>query len=126
MRGFGGFDFMFTFMPILFGAFFALILGVIILSLVRSAKREHKNNQSPRLTVEATVASKRMQVGSNMHRNDDMMAHHTYSKYFVTFQFQSGDRLELPVTGQEYGMLIEHDHGQLTFQGTRYLGFVRT
>lgn len=125
MRGFGGFDFMFTFMPILFFVFFALILGIIIARLVRGAKRERKNNQSPRLTVEATVASKRMQVGSNMHRSDDMMTNHTYSKYFVTFQFESGDRLELPVTGQEYGMLIEHDRGKLTFQGTRYLGFAR-
>lgn len=121
----GGFNMMFTFMPVLFGVVFLLILGIIIAQLVRGAKREHKNNQSPRLTVEATVASKRMQVGSNMHHNDDMMTHHTYSKYYVTFQFASGDRLELPVTGQEYGMLIEQDRGQLTFQGTRYLGFVR-
>ena len=104
---------------------FALVIGVIIASFVRGAKREHKNNHSPRLTVEATVVAKRTQVGSNVHNNDGMMHQHAYSKYFATFQFASGDRLELPVTGSEYGMLIEGDHGMLSFQGTRYLGFAR-
>lgn len=44
---------------------------------------------------------------------------------YVTFQVESGDRMELNVSGTEYGMLIEGDYGELTFQGTRYLGFVR-
>lgn len=120
-----GMDLMFNIFPILFGIVFVLILGVFIATIVRSAKREHKNNQSPRLTVEATVVSKRMQVGSSMHRNDNVTHHNAYSNYFATFQFASGDRLELPVSGTEYGMLIEGDHGMLSFQGTRYLGFER-
>ena len=36
-----------------------------------------------------------------------------------------GDRMELHVAGHEFGMLIEGDRGNLTFQGTRYLGFER-
>ena len=110
---------------ILFFLIFALVLSVFIVSLVRGIKREHKNNQAPRLTVEATVVTKRMQVGNNVHNNGDMVTHSAYSKYYATFQFASGDRLELPVTGSEYGMLIEGDHGMLSFQGTRYLGFER-
>ena len=43
----------------------------------------------------------------------------------LTFQVDSGDRMELHTTGQEYGMLVEGDKGYLTFQGTRYLGFER-
>ena len=42
-----------------------------------------------------------------------------------TFQVESGDRMELPVSGREYGMLAEGDIGKLTFQGTRYLSFER-
>lgn len=45
--------------------------------------------------------------------------------YYVTFQVESGDRMELHVSGIEYGMLVEGDYGKLTFQGTRYLEFVR-
>ncbi|MCD7839604.1 MAG: DUF2500 domain-containing protein [Erysipelotrichaceae bacterium] len=43
--------------------------------------------------------------------------------YYVTFELSSGDRMEFSVKGREYGMLVEGDKGQLTFQGTRYLGF---
>lgn len=50
---------------------------------------------------------------------------HTTSStsYYVTFQVESGDRIEFCVKGSEYGMLVEGDRGRLTFQGTRYLGF---
>lgn len=47
------------------------------------------------------------------------------TSYYATFQVESGDRMELHVSGAEYGMLAEGDTGKLTFQGTRYLGFVR-
>ena len=43
----------------------------------------------------------------------------------MTFQVESGDRMELSVNGPEYGMLAEGDVGELTFQGTRYLSFER-
>lgn len=43
----------------------------------------------------------------------------------MTFQVDSGDRIELSVSGSEYGVLAEGDKGQLTFQGTRYLTFDR-
>lgn len=45
--------------------------------------------------------------------------------YYVTFQVESGDRMEFSVTGSEYGMLAEGDCGKLSFQGTRYLSFER-
>ena len=45
--------------------------------------------------------------------------------YYVTFEVESGDRLEYQVSGEEYGLLVEGDQGKLTFQGTRYKGFVR-
>jgi hypothetical protein len=50
----------------------------------------------------------------------------TSSSYYVTFEVASGDRMELLVPTNEYGYLIEGDRGELTFQGTRYLGFART
>ena len=79
------------------------------------------------MTAEAKVVSKRMPVAvlAHLHGNDDMMHSYNYSKYFVTFEFESGDRVEMPVDGSEYGLLVEGDTGKLTFQGTRYLGFSR-
>lgn len=49
----------------------------------------------------------------------------TNTMYYVTFQMESGDRMEFQVSGIEYGMLAEGDTGELTFQGTRYLAFER-
>ena len=122
-----GFQLVNAVFPLLFLIVFIFIISTIIGSFVSRAKRERKNDQSPRVTANAKVVSKRMQVGENRqrHSNDDMMHSYTYSKYFATFEFDSGDRLELPVDGSEYGLLVEGDTGKLTFQGTRYLGFSR-
>ena len=43
--------------------------------------------------------------------------------YYVTFQVESGDKIELCVSSSEYSQLAEGDQGKMTFQGTRYLGF---
>ncbi len=69
------------------------------------------------------MVSKRSEV-SRRH-NAGTHTSHTSTSYYVTFQVASGDRMELPVSGSEYGMLAEGDYGDLTFQGTRYLRFER-
>lgn len=124
--GFGGFDVFGTVIFVFVVLVFCFVFGSIIASFVRSAKQNRKNDASPRLDVAATVRSRRTQVDSHHHHNqngfDDM---HYNTTYFVTFEFASGDRSEFSVSGQEYGMLCEGDHGTLHFQGTRYLGFTR-
>ena len=123
MFGFGFFDSVF---PVLFTVMFVLVLGVIIVTLVRNVSQWHKNNNSPRLTVYATVVSKRQNTSVHHHHNDNTAMHtSTSTSYYATFQFDSGDRLELHVSGPDYGLLAEGDTGDLTFQGTRYLGFDR-
>ncbi|MBO1913429.1 DUF2500 domain-containing protein, partial [Microvirga sp. 3-52] len=62
--------------------------------------------------------------GSSHHATDHMHSSTTTS-YYVTFQFESGDRTEFSLNGSQYGMLAETDIGKLSFQGTRYLGFAR-
>lgn len=110
----GGFEIMFSIM-------FLLVFGIMLISIFRGIKQWNHNNHSPRLTVEATVVSKRQNVSHHHHNN-----HMTQSTtYYVTFQVESGDRMELQVSGMEYGMMAEGDYGKLTFQGTRYLDFVR-
>ena len=123
--GFGGcntFSVMETIFPIFFIAFF----GILIFVAVKGISQWNKNNHSPRLTVPAAVVTKRTSVSSHMHHAGSGMAHHSSSTaYYVTFQVESGDRMELRMNGSEYGQLAEGDMGMLTFQGTRYLGFER-
>ena len=119
--GFIGFD-MFS---IMFSIMFMLVMGMFIVIAVKGISQWNKNNHSPRLTVPATVVAKRTNV-SNHHHSGTGIHHTTHSTtYYVTFQVESGDRMELHVAGHEFGMLIEGDRGDLTFQGTRYLGFER-
>ena len=120
----GGVEIMFTLIVI-------TVFGLIIFTIIRGIGEWNKNNQSPRLTVEASIVAKRTHVSRHTHHNagDITGAHGTHmtssTSYYVTFQVESGDRMELSVKSSEYGMLAEGDSGRLTFQGTRFLGFER-
>ena len=116
---YSGFDALFS---ILFPLVFLVVLGMILFTVVSNLRTWSKNNASPRLTVPATVVAKRMNV--SRHHTDNAMAR-TFTTYYVTFQVESGDRMELRLSGTEYGQLAEGDTGRLNFQGTRYLGFER-
>lgn len=121
--GFGiGFGITQIIMPLMF----LLVFGTVIVVFVRGIGQWNKNNHSPRLTVPATVVSRRTSVTHHHHHgaNGVHHAHHT-THYYVTFEVESGDRMEFSVSGSEYGMLAEGDRGQLSFQGTRYLNFQR-
>ena len=117
------FDKQFSLAGILFFIVFFLVLGIIIAVIVKNILTWHKNNNSPRLTVDAEVVTKRMSVSHHRHDNG-INNYHTW--YYVTFQVESGDRMELSVSGQEYGLLAEGDQGRLTFQGTRFISFERS
>ena len=122
-----GFDFMFNLLPVFFGLFFLVFLVVFITAAVKGLSQWNKNNHSPRLTVEAAVVAKRGDISRHHHHNADGIDHvSTSTTYYATFQVESGDRMELHVPRNEYGMLVEGDNGRLTFQGTRYLGFERS
>ena len=103
---------------ILFSLPFVMFLVVFVLILVKGVGQWNRNNHSPRLTVSATVVAKRTHV---RHHDDGSVTH-----YYATFQFESGDRLELHIPRNQIGYLVEGDRGELSFQGTRFLGFERT
>lgn len=109
---------------ILFTIAFVAVAVVIIVTAIRSLGQWAKNNNSPRLTVPATVVAKRTNV--DHHNGNDAAQYHGSTTYYATFQVESGDRMELRLAGNEYGLLVEGDKGKLSFQGTRFLGFERT
>lgn len=109
---------------ILFRLMFLLVIGMFVVTIVRGIGEWNKNNHSPRITVPVTVVAKRTHV-SRHHRAGNHHRSRTYTSYYVTFQLGSGDRMEFHVPDTEYGLLVEGDRGNLSFQGTRYLGFNR-
>ena len=112
----GGFE-------IIFMLVFFLVIVTMIVTIGRNLKQWNKNNHAPRLVVDAQVVAKRARVGRS--GSGTHTASHSYTDYYVTFQVETGDRLELWVNGSDYGMVVEGDRGRMTFQGTRYLGFER-
>ena len=113
----------FQIFELMFFAVFGLVLCIILVGLVRGIGQWNRNNHSPRLTVPVTVAGRRTEV--RHHRSSNTHMSHSSTSYYVTFQVESGDRMELQLTGQEYGLIVDGDRGLLTFQGTRFLGFER-
>lgn len=125
---FDEFDILFN---IAFALIFCSVFIILAYGIITSITTWNKNNHSPRLNVSAKVVDKRTEVSHHQYANDgDIMGSHGYSStsstsYYVTFEVDSGDRMEFSMSGSDYGMLIEGDVGTLNFQGTRYLGFER-
>lgn len=121
MNSFGepSFGMMDTFGTLFFAIVFIFIVSIFIFVIGKSITTWSKNNNSPQLTVPAHVVTKRTETSGG---SGDSSAS---TWYYVTFEVQSGDRMELPLRGHEFGLIAEGDKGLLTFQGTRYLGFDR-
>ena len=101
---------------------FVLVFSMSLISLFRHIMHSKKNNHAPRLTVSAKVVGKRTDFRRSSSSTSSSSG---FTFYYVTFEVQSGDRMELKIAGTEYGLLAEGDYGDLTFQGDNYLAFFR-
>lgn len=109
--------------PSFFIFFFVLILvlivGIVLYKIFSSVSVWSANNASERLTVHCRVVAKRTQVSGG---SGDSSA---FTRYYATFEFEDGGRVEFPLKGPQYGLLVEGDFGELTYQGTRFIDYVR-
>ncbi|MDO7904865.1 DUF2500 domain-containing protein [Paenibacillus sp. JX-17] len=111
------FDFMGTVLPVVF----VVIIGIALMSAGKGLLQWGRNQQQPVLTVHSIVTGRRIEL---KHSSTDEQSQ-TRTRYYVTFQVESGDRLEFDVNGSQYGQYAEGDNGRLTFQGTQFIGFDR-
>ena len=113
---------------IMFFIAFTLIVGTIIVNSIKGISEWSNNNKQPILDINCKVVSKRMSIShSGSHTDSNGIHHsgHSHTTYYITFEFESNDRMEFIVNGKEYGMIAENDYGKLKFQGTRFLEFNR-
>ena len=96
-----------------FGVFSAVIFG-------GAHKAIHRNDHAPRISVPACVVAKRIAVSRS--RNTSAL---NMTSYYVTFELENRERMELYVHGHEYGLLIKGDRGILTFKGNEFIDFRR-
>lgn len=106
------FDLIFNLFPL----FFLLVLGLMIWIVVQNIRTSRQNDRSPKLEVDAIVVTKRTHVSYD-NTGTEVRMHTSSTRYYATFQVNSGDRMEFAISGQEYGQLAEGDRGTLHFQG---------
>ncbi|WP_353894474.1 DUF2500 domain-containing protein [Proteinivorax hydrogeniformans] len=116
--------FLFQVLPTLVTIIFAIVIITIVVRLVKGGRQWIADNNSPVLNEKVKVVTKRTNVsryggGTHSRRGRNV------TTYFVTFEFEGGERKEFKVKDEEYGKLVEGDEGYLTFQGSRYQGFDR-
>ena len=98
--------------------FISLFVGIVGFPIIYWGVRWIKNNRSPVLTEHAMVLSMQLSVQNTYDRNDRFR--------FVYFRSQSFTSKELHMSLEQYAMLHEGDWGELSYQGTRFLGFKMT
>jgi hypothetical protein len=122
---FGGFDFLFTLAPL----FVAAVFVVVIVGMFANGARYLKNAAAPRETVYARVVAKRMDVrlyrhhhptGEHMHMTNSSRTH-----YFITLEFENGERREYLDAKGLYGLVVEGDEGYAAVQGDWIVAFER-
>lgn len=111
---------MFALIPLFILVVFVLVVGGIFLGIVRNFMEWQANNGLPELTVAVRVATKRQHVSGG--GNDSSAT----TSYYATFEtLEASLRQEFAINSTQYSALAEGDTGQLTYQGTRFKGFVR-
>ncbi len=122
----------FTLMQTLIFIVIGLVLVFFVVMVTRLFLARRKENKAPRLTVDAKVLSRRTQVGrtgtlsrGDMEAGPVMAPGNNYTQYFITFEMESGDRMELAVNRNDFGLIVDGDRGKLTFQGTHLVQFDR-
>ena len=113
----GGPPAMFSFVVFFIVIVFIFVIGSILVKAISGGVTWADNNSRPVERTDATVISKRVEVSGGQNS--------TSTRYYVTFELPGGIRQEFKLHGSEYGQLAEGDNGQLSCQGTRYLGFER-
>lgn len=76
---------------------FVVVVGIIAVSVGRGLLQWGRNNKQPVLTVDSRIVSKRTEINQrHTHEPNDQMTSHTNTVYYITFEVESGDRMEFP------------------------------
>jgi predicted membrane protein len=102
----------------------SLAFGVgFVFIIIYAVKQKSKDDNSPRVTLEAKVIDKRS--ASYRHHTPNSHLSHRHYYHYVNFELQDGQRTELRVDRIDFDSLCVADEGMLTLQGTRFISFER-
>ncbi|MBP2000683.1 hypothetical protein J2Z69_001714 [Paenibacillus shirakamiensis] len=118
----GFFEELFQDAPVM--ALFMIMIFIFVISgfayvIIKGLYTWNSNNGKELLRESAKLVTKRTEIGSG---SEDSTG---FTSYFVTYEFTDGRREEFEVSGKVYGLQVEGDQGELSYQGTRFKGFQR-
>ncbi|MEC0370284.1 DUF2500 domain-containing protein [Paenibacillus chibensis] len=120
----GGSNFMFTLVPVFIG----IVFVIVIVSILLNGARYVKNVRSPRSSTYARVVSKRSEVQHSAGHTDSNGLMHSGSSrtyYYITLEFDNGERKEYLDVKKLYGLVAEGDAGYASVQGDWIVAFER-
>ncbi|XEC97243.1 DUF2500 domain-containing protein [Paenibacillus tarimensis] len=121
----GGFNIMFTLVPI----FIVIVFVIVIAGIFMNGARYLQNARSPKETVYARVVAKRMDVRRHTSHHHHGSGMHPVSSsrtdYYITLEFEDGQRKEYLDVKRLYGLVAEGDTGYAAVQGDWIVAFER-
>ena len=104
------------------GGMAAILLLMVVAKLTSRVNVEEKQGRKPVYNIQATVKGKRTLIEADP-ENPGIPK----TSYFVTFHKRDGNRVEMEVPGEDYGLAAEGDEGILVYsRGDEFIVFKRT
>ena len=103
------------------GGMLAIVLLMLVAKLTSRVNIEEKQGRKPVYNIQAEVKGKRTLV-----EPDPENPTVPRTRYFVTFHKRDGNRVEMEVPGEDYGLAAEGDEGVLVYEkGDGFIVFKR-
>lgn len=104
------------------GGMAAILLLMLVAKLMGRVNVEEKQGRKPVYNIQAEVKGKRTLVEAD---TENPAVPRT--RYFLTFHKRDGNRVEMEVPGEDYGLAAEGDEGILVYsKGDEFIVFKRT
>ncbi len=104
------------------GGMLAIVLLMLLAKLTGKVNIEEKQGRKPVYNIQAEVKGKRTLIEA-----DPENPAIPKTSYFVTFHKRDGNRVEMEVPGEDYGLCAEGDEGILVYsKGDEFIVFKRT
>lgn len=104
------------------GGMLAILLLMLVAKLTGKVNVEEREGRKPIYNIQAEVKGKRTLVEADP-ENPALPR----TRYFVTFHKRDGNRVEMEVPGEDYGLAAEGDEGVLVYsKGDEFIVFKRT
>jgi len=121
---------------VLFFVLFFAIIGVFIWRVAGVGRAKAQRAAAPEVQAQARVVDKRLEtlspgtagpaeLGSSYVVQVPMGDNTAWQLYKITFEQPGGERFELSVPADQYGLIVEGDSGTVTMKGADLLSFTR-